>query len=176
MRKSQESETFRGRADSACFWEAWVGAVLGRAGLYTIHHPLTVAADVGRTNDSYAETYDLDVSVGHPHKFGYHAEVEVKSRNLSFTSSSDYPYESITLCSQASFLRKWRSAEKTHRDFLFISRVTGNIVWLPSDSPVTVGHETYDSKRGESYKTVHANKAHLRELSDFVEKVYASGK
>ncbi len=156
------SDSFRGRADGAAYWEAWVAAVLSRAGLYTIHYPFEID---GR---EHGQSCDLTVSTDGRWSG---VQVEVKSLNHTFCSSSDYRYDSVMVCSQNNFLRKWPGASKTGRDFLFVSRITGNIIWLPIDSPITVGHETFDSTRGESYKTVHAKKTDLRELCDFVEAV-----
>ncbi len=163
--------TFAGRADQACFWEAWVGAVLSRAGLHTLHEPFTVAAEVGRTRESYAQSIDLWVSTG---DFEAGVPVEIKSRELKFSTAKDYPYGDILVCSQESWLRKWPGASATRRDFLFVSRITGNILWLPVSTPVTLGHETFDGKRGELHKNVKADKSSLRELSDFVEMVRGS--
>lgn len=175
MRHSPDTERFAARADSAAFWEAWVGAVLARAGLYTLHHPFTVGSEVGRSNESYAQSHDLDVFQFYPWAIDEGkpnpVQVEVKSSNALFTGAWDYPFPSVMVCSQSSFLKKWPGASKTGRDFLFVSRVTGNILWLPVHSPVTVGHETFDAKRGEAYKTVHAAKSDLRDLHAFTEYV-----
>ncbi|MDD5374460.1 hypothetical protein [Acidithiobacillus sp.] len=157
------SDSFRGRADAAAYWEAWTGAVLSRAGLYTEHYPFHISEGPGGID--YSQTWDLNVSK----RGGPYTEVEVKSVNLTFTSVQDYPMRDVMVCSQNSFLRKWPGKAAIGRDFLFVSRITGNIVWLPKHSPISVGHETYDRERGETYKTVHARKADLRDLSDFLE-------
>ncbi len=162
-------QTFAGRADRAAFWEAWVGAVLSRAGLYTLHHPFTLTSETGKSNADYAHSFDLDVWVEPQNELS--TEVEVKSLNLTFNNSLNYPYESLMVCSQSSWLKKWPGKDKVQRDFLFVSRATGAIVWLPVGSPVTMGHETVDSKRGETYKTVQAKSSDLKELCDFVEMV-----
>ncbi len=157
------SDSFRGRADAAAYWEAWVGAVLARAGLYTEHFPFYIADGTGGMD--YSQTWDLNVSSGK----GPYTEVEVKSVNLEFTGVKDYPRHSVMVCSQNSFLRKWPGGSTIGRDFLFVSRITGNVVWLPKNSRISVGHETFDGSRNELYKTVHGRKEDLRNLYEFVE-------
>ena len=61
MAKKLNLAHFASRANEAAFWEAWVGAVLSRCGLYTVHHPFTLAKHPGEVA-SYAHTWDLDVS------------------------------------------------------------------------------------------------------------------
>ena len=74
------SESFRQRADGAAFMEAWVGAMLSRSGLTTVHHPFTLASETGNPLSFYAHTHDLDVSVDGK----VYTPLEVKSSNLSF--------------------------------------------------------------------------------------------
>lgn len=164
------SDSFRGRADAAAYWEAWVGAVLSRAGLYTEHYPFYITDGPGGID--YSQTWDLNVAnepVAHA-GFGS-VQVEVKSVNLEFTSVRNYPRPDVMVCSQNSFLRKWPGRGTVGRDFLFVSRITGNVVWLPKDSPISVGHVTHDRTRNEVYKTVHARRSDLRDLVDFIEEV-----
>jgi hypothetical protein len=166
------SESFRKRADSAAFYEAWAGSVLARAGLYTVHHPFTLADQVERSRASYAHTWDMDVSTTHPATLNHVAVlVEVKSVNLTFHHTKDYPFGTVLVCSQASFLKKWPGRSRTGRDFLFVSRETGCIVWLPSGTTVEIGHEVYDGSRRELYKVVKCARSSLAELDDFVDYV-----
>ncbi len=167
------SESFARRADSACFYEAWVASVLARAGLWTIHHPFTLA----KSSESFAamgQSWDLDVSKNQPGPIlslpG--VSVEVKSLSNSFHNPSDYPYQSVLVCSQKSFIKKWPGRDRIGRDFLFASRDTGAILWLPKGSPVTLGNEVYDKGRGELYLTVTSDKSLLLGLSHFIEMVY----
>ena len=168
------SKSFADRADSACFWEAWVGAVLGRAGLYILHHPFV--ADGG---DYHALSWDLDVNSCNMfggcgegcYKSDGEIPVECKSLSLFFTRAEDYPNEPLFVCSQNSWMNKWTGKDRTQRDFLFISRQTGAIVWLPVGTPVTLGHDAFDSSRGNTYKVVVTEKKYLKELGDFVEYV-----
>ena len=90
------SDSFRGRADAAAYWEAWVGAVLSRAGLYTEHYPFYVAP--GHDSTDYSQTWDLNVRATKSETPC--TEVEVKSVNLEFTSAKDYPYSSVIVCSK----------------------------------------------------------------------------
>jgi len=161
------SKSFKDRADGAAFWEAWVGAVLARAGLYTVHHPFLADG-----LDTHGQTFDLEVYGNHPQAFmdgSGMTDVEVKSLNLSFTGPADYPFDDVMLCSQNSWLRKWPGSYHVCRDFLLVSRHTGNLVWVPCMAPVEMGREVTDSSRGETYKVVVAKKVNLRPLSDFVE-------
>ncbi len=99
----------------------------------------------------------------------YMRTLEVKSVNLTFSTVKDYPFNDVLVCSQASFQKKWPGANKTGRDFLIVSRLTGSIVWLPSGSSVELGREVFDKSRSELYKVVQAKKSDLRELCDFTE-------
>jgi len=154
---------FAKRADSACFWEAWVGAVLSRHGLTTTHHPFVV------DGKDHGETWDLTVcsnSFAHTQTM-----VEVKSINTRFSHAGDYPHKKLLVCSQNNWLRKWPGRCTTQRHFLFVSRITGSIVWLPPGSKVSLGNECYDKTRGEFYKVVKTDSSNLKDLNAFIEKV-----
>lgn len=158
------SESFLRRANEAAFWEAWVGAVLSRAGLYTVHHPFTADG-----SDSHSQTFDISVHDTEPGRDGWGSPVEVKSVNLTFTGPTDYPLETVLVCSQNSWLRKWPGRDETKRDFLFVSRHTGAIVWLPIYSKVTLGNEIHDRSRNETYSAVTTLRKFLQPLQSFVE-------
>ncbi len=171
------SQSFIDRADSAAFYEAWVGSVLARAGLYTVHHPFKIdGADHGHT-------WDLDVYNGHPEDFSIERmsgrgglikrSVEVKSLSVSFENVQQYPYETVLVCSQNSWLRKWPAKDTVQRDFLLVSKPTGCICWIPAGSPVELGVLVTDKSRNETYLAVQTNKQHLRPLQDFVEQFNA---
>lgn len=155
------SESFKKRADEAAFWEAWVGTVLSRGGLYTLHHPFTADG-----SPSHALTWDLEVG-SKPQNL---LTVEVKSLKLTFTGPADYPFSELLVCSGNSWKKKWGDSVLTQRDFLFVSRATGAIVWLPIG--VTCGVATVtDKERGETYKTVVTDSGGLKHLSEFVDHV-----
>lgn len=166
------SNDFRERADSAAFYEAWVGAVLSRAGLWTLHHPFTIAESAEEVT-GYAQTWDLDVgSYDVQSHYGvWGTPVEVKSVNLTFHNVDTYPHPRVLVCSQASWERKWVKADRTLRDFLFVSRPTGCILWLPHGTLVEMNKLVTDPHRDQTYKAVDADAELLRPLSDFVEKV-----
>lgn len=174
------SSNFRERADSAAFFEAWVGAVLARAGLYTVHHPFTLAKDPDDIA-TYAETWDLDVSADDPKDMADWSTgtrvypVEVKSSNLTFHNVDTYPFDDLLVCSQNSWEKKWVKAARTMRDFLFVSRQTGAILWLPKGSGVTLGHDVYDRTRNQTYKAVRAESCSLLPLDAFVSWVKTDG-
>jgi hypothetical protein len=161
------SESFKQRADSSAFFEAWVGAMLSRSNLYTLHHPFTLAAETGNPLSFYAHTWDLDVGAVNG---GYMYPVEVKSVNLKFTEPNDYPHLGVLVCSEASFQKKWPGLEVTQRDFLMVSRASGGIIWLPKYSPTTVIKQK-DRTRGERYACRATRKEYLKSLSDFVNRI-----
>lgn len=157
------SDSFKQRADSAAFYEAWVGAMLSRSNLYTLHHPFTLAAETGNPLSFYAHTWDLDVS---PNKTVF-TPVEVKSVNLLFTEPNDYPHLGVLVCSDASWQHKWPGTDLTGRDFLMVSRKSGGIVWLPRGAE-TGTTQVEDKTRAEKYLCRTTHKSQLRSLADFV--------
>ncbi len=163
------SESFKQRADSSAFFEAWVGAMLARSNLYTVHFPFTLAAETGNPLSFYAHSWDLDVSATNK----VFLPLEVKSVNLRFTEPNDYPHMGVLVCSEASFQKKWPGAHRTQRDFLMVSRTTGGIVWLPRYSETSVITQK-DKTRNEVYLCRATEKACLRPLADFV--AYVQGR
>lgn len=163
-KKNYISESFRQRADSSAFFEAWVGAMLSRSGLTTVHHPFTLASETGNPLGFYAHTWDLDVAVG-PNDV--YTPVEVKSVNLAFTLPNDYPHLGVLVCSDASFRKKWPGKTKTQRDFLMVSRDTGGIIWLPKGTE-TVVKEQRDKTRNEVYACRAAHKGALKPFAEFI--------
>jgi hypothetical protein len=168
------SESFRRRADTAAFFEAWVGSVLSRMGLYTLHHPFTTSEETGNTVESYANSWDLNVG----DRFDYQDQpanlwprVEVKSVNLAFTSPDSYPHEQVLLCSQNSYMRKWPGVSDTKRHFLLVSRKTGHLLWVPVGTTVEYGVKVYDKSRDESYRAVAVKKGDLRNVKAFAEAI-----
>ncbi len=160
------SQSFIDRADGAAFYEAWVGAVLARAGLYTVHHPFLI------DGKDHGHTWDLDVCAVDPCRSGGGltiTSVEIKSLSLSFERPASYPYENVLVCSQNSWLRKWAGKDTVQRDFLLVSKPTGAIIWVPTGSKVELGVEVTDRSRNETYKAVQVNKGSLRPLQDFIE-------
>lgn len=157
------SNSFRSRADSAAFWEAWVAAVLTRSGLYVTCMPWEI------DGKDHGQSYDLEVRGGDIISLIH--KVEVKSVNLTFHNTLDYPFENALVCSQSSFLKKWSGKDSVGRDFLIVSRVTGNVLWIPKGTKVELGVEVHDSTRNETYKAVQTSAKNLRELHEFVQKV-----
>lgn len=163
------SQSFRDRADKAAFTEAWVGAVLSRMGLYTLHYPFEI--DDGK---DHSQTFDLTVSSDDPLNIDCWGEsaceqvdVEIKGLSLTFTCPEDYPFKDVLVCSQNNFLRKWPGSSRVGRDFLLVS-CTGHIVWLPKRTEITLNHNVLDKTRNELYQAVRANKADLKTVKEFV--------
>lgn len=169
-RKNYISESFKQRADSSAFFEAWVGAKLSRGNLYTVHHPFTLAAETGNPLSFYANTWDLDVSPDN----AVFVPVEVKSVNLKFVEPNDYPHLGLLVCSASSWDKKWTGTDVVQRDFLMVSRETGGIVWLPKGSP-TIRKVVKDPSRGEEYMCVASHKVELRSLNDFINHMQGFG-
>ncbi len=162
-KKNYISESFKQRADSSAFFEAWVGAMLSRCNLLTVHHPFTLANETGNPVSFYAHTWDLDVSADNK----LFTPVEVKSVNLKFTEPNDYPHLGVLVCSDASFTKKWPGKSKTQRDFLMVSRETGGIIWLPKGTETGITVVT-DKTRKETYDCRTTHKSSLLPLSAFV--------
>lgn len=166
------SDSFRRRADSAAFFEAYVASRLTRLGLHVVLYPVVVAAP-GESLEAFHRTVDLRVRGAcdpTPSNSGGFSgfPVEVKSQNMSFTDDpSSYPKDSPLVCSQSSWGHKCAGRSTTRYDQLYVSRITGGILWLPAGSPVTLGVEVYDSKRNELYKAVATSKQYLRSVSVF---------
>ncbi len=167
--KNYISASFQQRADSSAFFEAWVGARLSRCNLYSVHHPFTLASDTGNPLSFYAHAWDLDVSADNR----IFTPVEVKSVNLKFTEPNDPPHLGILVCSEASWNKKWPGKTTVQRDFLFVSRLTGGIVWLPKGADVG-RTEVTDKSRSEKYWCITTHKSELRPLASFVESVQAT--
>jgi hypothetical protein len=155
------SKSFLQRADEAAFWEAWVGAVLSRAGLYTLHNPFVVDG-----SSSHDKSWDLEVG---PDKNDQLEQVEVKAVKLTFTCPDDYPFPRVLVCSQNSWLKKWPGRDYVSRSFLVVSQKTGAILWVPPMTDVRLGVEVTDKSRNNTYKAVDADAACLKTLGDFIE-------
>lgn len=155
--KLEVSESFRSRADMAAFWEAWVGAVMTRAGFQATMMPWDI------DSKDHSESWDLELVIGCAYW-----KVEVKSINLSFTGVKDYPKEPVLVCSQNNFLKK-SSDGTVPRPFFLVSRLTGNIVVVPEGAVVGMNHEVLDRTRNELYKCVTVRKDQLIDLQDWID-------
>jgi hypothetical protein len=163
------SQSFRGRADEAAFFEAYVAAMCTREGLYATCHPWAI------DGEDHGETWDLDLYGSKSNYFdGECISAEVKSLNVPFATAMDYPYPTILVCSMNSWNRKWPGTDITSRDFLFVCRKTGCIAWLPAGTPVEVTEIEDRERRGYIQKTMCAASANLRSFEDFVNYVKAS--
>lgn len=171
------SASFAERANEAAFWEAWVGAILTRSGLYVVQHPFNLAREDQEVSD-FAHSWDLDVATTNPCDFGDEdgvtVPVEVKSVNKTFETPESWPMPELIVCSFASHYRKWPGTDRTQRDFLFASRYTGAIVWLPRGTKLTISEVT-DPDRDETYRVVRASRDDLRALDVFAQSVKAIG-
>lgn len=163
------SESFKQRLHEAALWEAWVAATLTRAGLYVLNYPCSVDDKKDLTDPDLVVAVELEHLDG-PGKDARAIDVEVKGLGLTFLDPETYPFAELLVCSRSSFMRKWPKTNKTGRDFLYVSRPTGSIVWLPVGTQVTFS-ETFDQERGELYKTAKTPSSNLRPVIDFVEMI-----
>lgn len=114
--KKTVSESFRSRANSACFWEAWVGAVLCRAGLEVTHYPFTVHGEPGALPDvgDYATSFDLTCFLPGSDPWIFQ-NVEVKSLSVPFVSRDSYPDEQVFVSSYNNHLKKFGCTDQIGR-------------------------------------------------------------
>ena len=92
--------------------------------------------------------------------------IEIKERNLRFTSPEDYPFDTVFVDD----LRGMRQEQYRKFAYVFVSRLTGNWVWLsPLDQDDTWTREaTFDSTRQHKLPMLVAPKRHLRPASQLV--------
>ncbi len=179
--------SFDGRLERGAFWEAWVGAVLSRCGLHTVHYPCLVDK-----TKNFDNTWDLEVfyqpsplinqklevrSLSEPNdgrsSGSGRTAVEVKSNKLTYHGVDDYPFDTVLVCAQDSWMKKWPGKETVQRDFLMVSRLTGHLVWVPTGTKVQLNHPVHDRNRNYSYKCVVVNKDQLRPFAEFITHVKA---
>lgn len=162
------TKSFSDRAGPAAFGEAWVGAVLSRAGLYTMHHPFEIQ---GLETTLEVDLHKPDLECATDSHFSKPYPLEIKTLGVTFFNTDSYPFERVLVCSQNSFLRKWPGKDYLVRDFMLVSKETGAIIWIPAMTKVRMGVEVYDSTRNETYKSTSVSRDDLRPLADFVEMV-----
>lgn len=164
------SQSFRGRADEAAFFEAYVAAMLTRNGLYVLCHPWAI------DGKDHGKTWDLDACSVGPKPVGGMSvaddgwpstRLEIKSIKTDFTGPSNYPYPQVLVCSFNSWQRKWPGTDHTSRDFMFVSRTTGQMVWLPKGSPVTITEIVDRERPGAVQKTMQSDKRNLQTFEAF---------
>lgn len=86
--------------------------------------------------------------------------IEIKERSLTFTSPEDYPYDTVFVDD----LRGLGREQLTHFAYVYVSRPTGEWVWLtPLDRDDSWQEQTvYDRGRGHEVPTLVAPKSCLR--------------
>ena len=142
---------FLDRLDSAAFWEAWVASRIARAGLKVTMNPA-------------ADDLPPDLTVVDPISEMNRIAVEIKSRNLSFTSPDDYPYATVNLCSESYYKRTLSHP----RHYLSVSQDTGAIVWVPNWVKLHAGVGV-DGPRKQVFGVMFANRNELRSFEAFLE-------
>lgn len=168
--KTNHSQSFRNRFNESIFWETWVATLLNRCGLWVLHPANVLSAN----KDDNWQTWDLEVS---PDGM-YGLRVEIKSIFDYFINPETYAQEDVFVCSYSSFTRKWPGVLAKDgtgllkRNFLFVSKKTGVVLWLPRDTQVYTKIR-HDAGRNETFPAVFAKPSSLRDMKGFVEYVKA---
>lgn len=150
------SASFNDRLDGAAFWEAWVASRITR----TIKGASVTLMSVGEAKDV---TVYPDMVLGIDEDYDRRLELEVKSRNVSFTGVNDYPFPTINTCSKS----YWERTGHLGRQYLIVSQATGNIIWIPSwvekHQKVAVDHT-----RGQQFDCMAVDTMEAKDWHDFV--------
>lgn len=142
------SANFSDRLDGAALNEALVASRLARDGFYVVQSPIQERKDFDLL------TPDLTVYKLDPILMTKHAYVEVKSINYE-------PEDTIIVCSEASFSRKYGPYRQTLPvSYVFVTPEKRMLVLLPG-SLVRRGHSVYDSVRRSRHRVVLGNARNL---------------
>lgn len=147
---------FEDRLDGAAFWEAWVASRITR----TIKGASVTLMSVGEAKDV---TVYPDMRMNIDGLDGRNLDLEVKSRNVSFTGVSDYPFPTINTCSKS----YWERTGHLGRQYLIVSQSTGNIIWIPS---WVEKHQkvAMDNTRGQQFDCMAVDTMEAKDWHDFV--------
>lgn len=155
------SQSFKDRADEACFWEAWVATLIARQGFRCTHMDFHVGEEA---DPEKATSFDLIIS-GLPTLL----YLDVKSKNLTFDASpSNFPYKTINVCSENFANRNFGDPSKLGRHFLIVSQRTGYILWLPRETPLRT-RMVIDGTRSEAFQCMAADRDKLKSFKEFIE-------
>lgn len=148
---------FQERLALAHYGEAYVAARISAEGFGVYMPPLEVAQTEKEALDpKWKLTVDLIV---HRRVLRgiFHVDVEVKSQSERFTSPETR--RSNLVCSAGSF--------KPSAEYIFLSKPTAALVWLPKNTEVERKLHT-DTLRGETYAVMVHPPGALRSFEDFI--------
>lgn len=157
---SKLSQSFKDRADEACFWEAWVAAMIARNGYPVTHMDFSVGDEA---DPEKAISFDLVIG-GLPDKL----PVDVKSRGVRFTQPESFPFESVNVCSANFARRNFKTEKELGRHFLIVSSFTGHILWLPKGTPLQ-SRMVIDGTRSEAFLCMAADRDCLQTFGEFID-------
>lgn len=144
------SESFRARADLACYMEAYVAGMFARNRLYVLHAPLITDPTEKEREALMYHTSDLCL-MDPTDPLGEMYPVEVKSTSGKFHRSPD----GILVCSQASFDRKYGPGKTALPVmYAYISAKSAEVVCIPSGVKLIKNVPWVDRTRNESYEVV----------------------
>jgi len=150
---------FQDRLSLAHYGEAYVAGRISAEGFDVLLPGLHVAQTEAEALDpKWKNTVDLVVAVGGDMFHEAHANVEVKSQSERFTDDPA-SRRSRLVCSAGSF--------KRDAHYIFLSKPTACLLWLPKNSEVERKEHT-DTLRGETYKVMTHMPGALRSFADFV--------
>jgi hypothetical protein len=149
---------FQDRLALAHYGEAYVAGRISAEGFDVLLPGLHVAQTEAEALDpKWKNTVDLVVAIGDG-PMGDSVFVEVKSQSERFTDDPS-SRRSRLVCSAGSF--------KCDAHYIFLSKPTACLLWLPKDSEVERKEHT-DTLRGETYKVMTHMPGALRTFADFV--------
>jgi hypothetical protein len=131
---------------------------LGRHGLHVEVTPMEVRNDIA-DRGRFSDEHDLTVGVRAP------CRIDVKSRELSFRSASDYPYSTAFVDTTSGWGAK---AHRPHAIVLVSQRTKAMLVISVRDSASWKREWRYDNKRGISDWFWMVDAARLRPFDDLV--------
>jgi len=114
-------ELFKSELEQGQAWERWLSRMLTYYGVYNFCPPQrfrkTDKSDIGE----FANQKDII--------FGRYVSrwIEVKSRNVTFTTAEDFPYDTLFVCTAAD----WAVKKPKPSAIAIISRPTKSVVFIP---------------------------------------------
>lgn len=116
----KNDELFKKELEKGHFWQTCVATFLKEEGL-EVEAPGLEIRDQIQDAFKFINTKDL-IAAGEI--------IEVKSRNLSFTSGHDYPYKTIFIDTVSG----WEAKKPKPFAYVMVSQITGCMIWTPGNS------------------------------------------
>jgi hypothetical protein len=147
----EQKKAFDRRLDKASYWEAYVSAVLARAGFWVLHAPIIQADSFDIT------TADLVVS---NQEATWHQELEVKGC-VEHSQENE-----VFVCSEASWVRKYGKVDSLPVPYVLVDS-NGDIRFFPRGTQVQTALQ-YDKGRQELFAAKKAWIGYRRPLADLI--------